>query len=249
MNKLSLGLASFATLAAGLASAPAQADMAVSYFTVAPDGKDFGPTVCCYTSHDEVMGTLGPNGLPVANLASTSPHPLQDYDPLTHELTWFTAGPGVTNTLNTTITANSFSNYNFYPDNGTGGYDANAYQTAVFSGSFTFATAQDFTFSIGADDDAWLFVDGHQVVQLGGVHGVTNETDTVSLAAGLHTFKLFYADQQTGGAGLYFSLPQDLIVTTPSPAPEPASWAMMLGGFGLIGGAMRRRGQAVPRTA
>jgi hypothetical protein len=26
-----------------------------------------------------------------------------------------------------------------------------------------------------------------------------------------------------------------------SPAPEPASWAMMLGGFGLVGGAMRRR--------
>jgi hypothetical protein len=23
--------------------------------------------------------------------------------------------------------------------------------------------------------------------------------------------------------------------------PEPASWAMMIGGFGLIGGAMRRR--------
>jgi len=31
--------------------------------------------------------------------------------------------------------------------------------------------------------------------------------------------------------------------TTPPPAavPEPASWAMMIGGFGLVGGAMRRR--------
>lgn len=29
--------------------------------------------------------------------------------------------------------------------------------------------------------------------------------------------------------------------SNPSPAPEPASWAMMLGGFGLIGGALRRR--------
>jgi hypothetical protein len=28
-------------------------------------------------------------------------------------------------------------------------------------------------------------------------------------------------------------------------APEPASWAMMLGGFGLIGGAMRSRGKTV----
>jgi len=30
-----------------------------------------------------------------------------------------------------------------------------------------------------------------------------------------------------------------------SAAPEPASWAMMLGGFGLVGGAMRRRKASV----
>jgi hypothetical protein len=28
---------------------------------------------------------------------------------------------------------------------------------------------------------------------------------------------------------------------TVSPVPEPATWAMMIGGFGLVGGAMRRR--------
>ena len=32
---------------------------------------------------------------------------------------------------------------------------------------------------------------------------------------------------------------------TPSSVPEPASWAMMLGGLGLIGGAMRRRRTSV----
>jgi hypothetical protein len=31
----------------------------------------------------------------------------------------------------------------------------------------------------------------------------------------------------------------DSVSLTPAPAPEPASWAMMLGGFGLVGGAMR----------
>jgi len=32
-----------------------------------------------------------------------------------------------------------------------------------------------------------------------------------------------------------------------TPAPEPASWAMMLGGFGMIGGALRaRRKSAIP---
>ena len=34
-----------------------------------------------------------------------------------------------------------------------------------------------------------------------------------------------------------------------SAAPEPASWAMMLGGFGVIGGAMRRRRVARPSFA
>ena len=31
----------------------------------------------------------------------------------------------------------------------------------------------------------------------------------------------------------------------PPPVPEPASWALMLGGFGAIGGAMRSRRKAV----
>jgi hypothetical protein len=30
-------------------------------------------------------------------------------------------------------------------------------------------------------------------------------------------------------------------ISTTMSAPEPASWAMMLGGFGLIGGIMRNR--------
>jgi hypothetical protein len=33
--------------------------------------------------------------------------------------------------------------------------------------------------------------------------------------------------------------------TTPTAVPEPASWAMMLGGFGMIGGAMRQRRRTV----
>jgi fibro-slime domain-containing protein len=250
MRNISTVLAGLATLTVGLAAAPAFADMSVSYFSVAQDGKDFGPVVCCYVSHDEVLGALGPNGLPVANLASTSPHPLQDYDPTTHELTWFTPSAGVTNTLNTTITGNSFFNGNFNTPNGTGPNDSQGtFQTAIFSGSFTFAAAQNFTFSIGADDDAWMFVDGHQVVQLGGVHPNTFETDDVALSAGLHTFKLFYADQQSGGASLSFSIPDNVIVTVPTAAPEPASWAMMLGGFGAIGGALRNRRKAAVRFA
>jgi hypothetical protein len=37
-------------------------------------------------------------------------------------------------------------------------------------------------------------------------------------------------------------------ITTPA-VPEPATWAMMIGGFGLIGGTMRRRAAAAVRFA
>lgn len=46
-------------------------------------------------------------------------------------------------------------------------------------------------------------------------------------------------DGVPGGSGTpIFSLGS---VTVPAPIPEPATWAMMLGGFGLIGGFARRR--------
>ena len=37
---------------------------------------------------------------------------------------------------------------------------------------------------------------------------------------------------------------EKLVFTNSSPAPEPASWALMLGGFGAIGGALRARRKA-----
>jgi hypothetical protein len=38
-------------------------------------------------------------------------------------------------------------------------------------------------------------------------------------------------------------------VASPSPAPEPTSWAMMVGGFGLVGSAMRARGRKIALSA
>jgi hypothetical protein len=39
--------------------------------------------------------------------------------------------------------------------------------------------------------------------------------------------------------------PDNFIVTVSNAVPEPATWAMMIAGFGLVGGAMRRRKVAV----
>jgi len=49
------------------------------------------------------------------------------------------------------------------------------------------------------------------------------------------TFNL--TQYQTGAAGT-------LVISESGAVPEPASWALMLGGFGLVGGAMRSRRKA-----
>lgn len=47
------------------------------------------------------------------------------------------------------------------------------------------------------------------------------------------------------------SSPGDYVrVLTAAPAvPEPSTWAMMIGGFGLVGGAMRRRREVSPKVS
>jgi fibro-slime domain-containing protein len=244
-------LAGLSAAAMGASSA-AHADIFAQYFTVQTDGRDFGPLICCFANHDEVLNTLGPNGLPVWNSTPSDPGnspTLLDRNLTTNELLWWTpsaaAGannPQVTATGTSVITGNSFSDDSFYPTNGAGGNDASGFQTAIFSGSFNLNSAQTIDFSLGADDDALLFVDGHAAVILGGIHGETIADNDVSLSSGSHTFELFYADRQQTGAALDFSIPNDVVVNPTGPGvPEPAAWALMVGGFGLAGAALRRR--------
>lgn len=54
-----------------------------------------------------------------------------------------------------------------------------------------------------------------------------------------------FATLNPGYGGFSSLLSNGKTVVGVSNAPEPASWAMMLGGFGLIGGALRRRRVAV----
>ncbi len=42
-------------------------------------------------------------------------------------------------------------------------------------------------------------------------------------------------------AGIYDAIRLTRVVETPGGVPEPAQWALMIAGFGLVGGAMRRR--------
>ena len=231
-------------LASSVVALPAQAQMLVQYYTVGDNNRDFSGTGAGGSFTNAVGTTLGPNGLPTID-PMNNPMNAVDYNPVTRELNWWSPGsPNITVTATgiSTIAGNSFSDTSFYPTNGNGSFNGNGngFQAAIFSGNFFLTAAQTLVFSVGADDDAFLFVDGTSALQNGGIHGATTQTTSVSLGQGLHSFKLFYADRQETGAVLNFSLPEGIEVT-PGAVPEPATWGMMILGFGAMGYAMRRR--------
>ena len=177
---------------------------------------------------------LGPDGLPVVMSGVSDVN-------LANEITWWspTFNANVTQTGTGTIALPYASN--MFPPNSTGGDDQTAFETAKFTGVFNIATPGTVTFTLGSDDDTFLYVDNVLVVQNPGVHGVSTATDTSgALAAGSHSLTLFYADRENVGA--YLSVDSSATLTAPG-VPEPAAWAMMLAGFGGIGAVARRRGR------
>ncbi len=104
--------------------------------------------------------------------------------------------------------------------------------------AFTLATASTVNFFLGADDDAFFYVDNTLVNSIGGIHGDTPAPlTTTSLAQGTHTIELFYDDRQPSAAALDFNLQS--ITVVPS-VPEPSTFALL--GIGLAGlGFLRRR--------
>lgn len=232
-----------------ISSTPAAAayTLGVQYFSVTPGG-DFG-TQCCSTVTDLVKTTLGPSGLPVYNPSNSGPFTLTDLN-ANGELTWWSPA------LNARVTATGsgvvttpVSDNTFFVPNGNGTSNANSFLTAIFSGVITLASAQTVNFTFGGDDDMFLFVDGQSVGQLGGVHGFTTASPTTSvLSAGNHIFTAFYADRAQTQAQTYFNITTEGLTVTPG-VPEPATWAMMLLGFGGIGMTLRRGRKSAGKLA
>jgi len=95
------------------------------------------------------------------------------------------------------------------------------------------------------DDSGYLAVNGIHLLDwsVGSVGNYGNSGwnafNFTALAAGNYTLELGVANH--GDNGFSSGAVLDAVSVTPGTVPEPASWAMMLGGFGLIGGAMRAR--------
>jgi hypothetical protein len=256
-----LGLGAAIAIIGGASTAYAANTFTVDYYTIAgtyngpgSGDPDFNTIGCCTSTYfDEVTTTLK-DGLPVYNTAATDlPYTIHDVN-AAGEITWWSPSqnPYVTYEGQSTITT-PFANYDFYPLEGNGSNDSNGFLGAIIRGQFDVTTPEQVSFSFGADDDAFLAVDGTVIAQEGGIHGVSAApASTATLSVGLHDITLFYVDRNVTGAGLYFDVTTSDISITPPPSgvPEPASWAIMLLGFGGLGATMRsRRARSSAATA
>jgi hypothetical protein len=223
--------------------------MSVTYYTIAENDQD-ASHLAIGNFTNEVKSTLGPDGLPVLNTAmygcssgcfTNTPFPAD----LTAggEITWWSpslnnGGSGHTSDVVQTGTGTitlPYSNPDFFPPNGTGPNDASGFQAAVFFTTLTVPSPESISFNVGADDTAFVYLDGVIVCQLGGAHGNTPGVCTSSsLTAGSHTLQLFYVDLDRTAASLTFSITTAGIGGGPPATPVPPPVVLTLAGLGCI---------------
>jgi fibro-slime domain-containing protein/MYXO-CTERM domain-containing protein len=228
-------------------NAMAAGSISATYWTLTTANPDTGGTITGVVT-GLVKSTLGPDGLPV----ESAPGTFQDVN-AAGELLWWTPQPGLVTPgtsfvypTNPTLPFDISSN--FFP-NGPGGSNGDdvGFTSAILSGTFDAPAGGSVTFTLGSDDDAWVFLNGQLVVDNGGVHADTPAPTTISgLMAGTNTVEVFFADRHTVQAALTF----DADVTLRPSAPEASTWTMMLMGFAGLGfAAVRRRRKVAPAAA
>jgi hypothetical protein len=113
--------------------------------------------------------------------------------------------------------------------------------TATATGNFTlnwFDAGRDFHGGYDGDQTYDVLINGVSIYSGGTTSGqafTQRSSDVFHLSAGQSytlTFKGHSASDNTSFIDA---------ISAEAAVPEPASWAMMLGGFGLVGGALRRR--------
>lgn len=235
-----------ATVALALAPLTARAGditMSATYYTIAEGDQDMGH-LAGGVFNNEVQNLLGLDGLPILNTTTYgcstgcfTNTPLPADLTASGEITWWSPAlnSNVTETGTGTITL-PYSNGSFFPPNGGGTGDASGFQSAVFSSTLDVPEEESISFNVGADDAAFVYLDGSIVCDLGGVHGNSPGTCTsATLDPGDHSLQLFFADLHQTGSALTFGVNTEDI--SGSATPEPGTFALLgtaLAGLGVI---------------
>lgn len=231
-------------LALGTCGLAHASTLSVTYYEVSNTDPSYG-TLCCGTYDNEVLNTLGPNGLPQLNSGYSGTMPsIQDV--YNGQLTWWSPSLNshVTETGTGSVTLPIDHTVNFFPPNGTGTNDSGGGLTAVYSGTIDVPTTEKISFSIGADDSAFAYLDGQVVCDLGGVHAFANGTcsSPFDITAGTHSLELFYDDMDPSQAGLYFSITTAGVTSSGGGGvPEPDTLALLGAGLLALGFGLNRR--------
>jgi hypothetical protein len=247
---------------AALGGAANAGTLSIDYFTIGERDRDANH-IGWGTVDNEVQSLLGPNGLPVLNTAafgcssncfSLTPYP-QDVT-AGGEITYWSpslnnGGSGGTSDVvytGTGIVSLPFNvPSNFFPPNGTGSSDYRGFQAAKLYGTVFAPTKETISFSIGADDMAFAYLDGVNVCDLGGVHADTPGTCTTPflISAGSHNLDVFFVDINNVQSGLTFDVLTQGVVSNPG-IPEPLTLSLF--GAGLAGAAAFRRRRKASAT-